>query len=137
MTLVHEELTYQIRGALLDVYNTLGPGFREETYKLALVTELEQRGIPVTREVNFEIKYRDRVIDLYRADIVVDGKVIVEWKAADTLHPRHVAQLLSYLKASGLRFGLLVTLRMILSCSSPKFTNRPTRSPDAFKYESN
>ena len=108
MTLVHEELTYQIRGALLEVYRSLGPGFREETYKLALVTELEQRGIPVAREVSFEIKYKDRVVDIYRADIVVESKVIVELKAVDTLHPRYTAQLLSYLKASGLRVGLLV-----------------------------
>ena len=108
MALVYEELSYQIRGALYEVFNTLGTGYREETYKLAEVNELERRGIPVAREVNFEIKYKDRAIDLYRADIVVDGKVILELKAADELHPRHTAQLLSYLKASGLRVGMLV-----------------------------
>jgi GxxExxY protein len=108
MALVYEELSFQIRGALFEVYNTLGPGFREETYKLAVIHELEQRGIPVAREVNFEIKYKDKIIDLYRADIVVDGKVILELKSAEALHPRHSAQLLSYLKASGLRVGMLV-----------------------------
>ena len=108
MALVYEELSYQIRGALYDVYNTLGTGFREETYKLAVVSELDQRGIPVKREVHFEIKYKGKVIDLYRADIVVDDKVILELKVADELHPRHTAQLLSYLKASGLQLGLLV-----------------------------
>ena len=108
MTLVYEELSFQIRGALYEVYNTLGPGFREETYKIAVIHELEQRGIPVAREVNFEIRYKDKVIDLYRADIVVDGKVIIELKSTDELHPRYTAQLLSYLKASGLQLGLLV-----------------------------
>ena len=108
MALLYEALSYEIRGALYEVYQGLGPGFREVTYKLALITELQQRGIPVTREVAFEIKYRDVVIDLYRADIVVDGKVILEIKAMDALHPRHTAQLLSYLKASGVRVGLLV-----------------------------
>jgi len=108
MALVYEELSYQIRGALYEVYNSLGTGFREETYKLAVVSELEQRGIPVAREVDFEIKYKGKVIDLYRADIVVDGKVILELKVAEELHPRHTAQLLSYLKASSLQLGLLV-----------------------------
>ena len=107
MPLIFAELTYQIRGALLEVYNTLGPGFREETYKLAVLSELELRGLPVAREMSFEVKYKDRVVDLYRADIIVDGKVILELKAAESLHPRHSAQLLSYLKASGLRVGLL------------------------------
>ena len=60
------------------------------------------------REVDYEIKYKGKVIDLYRADIVVDGKVVLELKAVDELHPRHTAQLLSYLKASGLQLGLLV-----------------------------
>jgi GxxExxY protein len=108
MPLLYEELSFRIRGALYEVYNTLGPGLREETYKVAVIQELEQRGIPVAREVNFEIKYKDKVIDLYRADIVVDGKVILELKSVETLHPRHSAQLISYLKASGLRVGMLV-----------------------------
>ena len=108
MALVYEELSYQIRGALYEVYNALGTGFREETYKLAVAAELEQRHISVAREVVFEITYKGKVIDLYRADIVVDGKVILELKVVDELHPRHSAQLLSYLKASGLQLGLLV-----------------------------
>jgi GxxExxY protein len=83
MALVHEELSFEIRGALYDVYKALGPGFREETYKLAVVNELQMRGIPVAREVAFEIKYKDVVIDLYRADMIVDGKVILEVKAIE------------------------------------------------------
>ncbi len=106
--LIHEELSYQIRGALFEVYNQLGPGFREETYKIAVVSELQQRGIPVEREVSIDIIYKGLPIDRYRLDIVVDEKVIIELKAVDELHPRHAAQLLSYLKASGLRLGLLV-----------------------------
>lgn len=106
--LVHEELSYQIRGALFEVYNQLGPGFREETYKLAVLSELKQRGVPVECEVSIDIFYKGLPIDRYRLDIVVDDKVILELKAVDELHPRHAAQLLSYLKASGLRLGMLV-----------------------------
>ena len=108
MALVYEELSFKIRGALYEVYNTLGPGFREETYKLAVISELQRQGIATEREVSFEILYKGVVIDLYRADIVIDGKVILELKAAETLHARHSAQLLSYLKASGMQLGLLV-----------------------------
>jgi GxxExxY protein len=106
--LVQEELSYLVRGVLYEVYNTLGPGFREETYKVAVMNELGRRGLAVAREVNFEIKYKDKAVDLYRADIVVDGKVILELKAADELYPRHTAQLISYLKASRIRVGMLV-----------------------------
>lgn len=108
MPLVYEELSYEIRGALYEVFNTLGPGFREETYKLAVVNEPTRRRIAFAFEVPFEIKYKDKVIDLYQADIDVDDKVILELKAVDELHPRHTAQLISYLKASGLRVGFLV-----------------------------
>jgi GxxExxY protein len=108
MPLVYEELSYKIRGALFEVYNNLGTGFREETYKLAVINELQRQGLTVAREVDFEVTYKGTVIDLYRADIVVDGKVIIELKAAGELHPRYTAQLLSYLKASGLQLGLLV-----------------------------
>ncbi len=105
--LIHEELSYQVRGILYEVYNTLGAGFREETYKLAVLNELGRQGIPAAREVDCEVLYKDVVVDVYRADIVVDGKIILELKAVDELHPRHTAQLISYLKASGLRVGLL------------------------------
>ena len=106
--LLYKELTYAIRGVLFDVYNPLGPGFREETYKIATLAEARRRGIRMSREVAMEIHYKGEWIDTYRADIVVDDKVILELKAVDQLHPRFKAQLLSYLRASGLRLGLLV-----------------------------
>ena len=106
--LLYEELTYRIRAALFEVHSNLGPGFREETYEIATIVELESRGIPVAREVTIPVRYKGTVIDNYRLDIVADEKVILELKAVDELHPRREAQLLSYLRASGLRLGLLV-----------------------------
>lgn len=106
--LLYEELSYKVRGILMDVYNTLGPGFREETYKLATLAEAKRQNVPTAREVTIEVKFKGEVIDAYRLDIVIDGKIILELKAVDQLHPRHRAQLLSYLKASGLRLGFLV-----------------------------
>ena len=106
--LLYKELTYQIRSVLYEVYNTLGSGFREETYKIATLAEMCRRGMKTAREVEIEVKFKGEVIDTYRLDIVVEDKIILELKAVDELHPRHQAQLLSYLRASGLRLGLLV-----------------------------
>ncbi|HRE28205.1 MAG TPA: GxxExxY protein [Anaerolineales bacterium] len=106
--LIHETLTYEIRGVLMEVYNTLGTGFREETYKQAVIAELRRRGIGTEREQPVPVIYKGDVVDTYRLDILVDGKVILELKAVEEFHPRHRAQVLSYLKVSGLRLGLLV-----------------------------
>jgi GxxExxY protein len=108
VALLYPELSYQIRGSLYEVYNALGPGFREETYKVATCTEIAQRGINVSREVDIEVIYKGTSIDRYRLDIVVDARVVLELKAVEELHPRHAAQLLAYLKASQLRLGMLV-----------------------------
>ena len=106
--LIHEEVTYAIRGMLIEVYNALGPGFREETYKTALMVEARRRGLSLAREVPIDVRYAGQIVDSYRLDLVVENKVVLELKAVDELHPRFKAQLLSYLKASGLRVGLLV-----------------------------
>ena len=106
--LLHEELTYAIRGVLFDVYNALGPGFREETYRQAVICELTLRKIPFETEKKMEVSYKGKVIDGYKMDLVVDSRVVLELKAVDELHPRFEAQLLSYLRASGARVGMLV-----------------------------
>lgn len=106
--LVHEDLSFQIRGLLMEVHNTLGPGFREETYKIAVLAEAQRRHLSVEREVAIDVNYKGQVVDQFRLDLVVEKSVILELKAVDELHPRHRAQLLSYLRASGLQLGLLV-----------------------------
>jgi GxxExxY protein len=106
--LLYEELTYRIRSVLIKVHNILGPGFREETYKQAVLLELKKQKIEFDTEKEFEIFYDDRKIDCFRLDIVVEKKVILELKAVDPLARIHESQLLSYLRASGLRVGLLV-----------------------------
>jgi GxxExxY protein len=106
--LLYEELTYRIRAVLLKIYNILGPGFREETYKRAVLLELKKQKFEFDSEKEFEVFYDDRRIDCFRLDIVVEEKVILELKAVDQLARIHESQLLSYLRASGLRVGLLV-----------------------------
>ncbi len=106
--LIYEDLTYVIRGCLMEVYNRLGPGFREETYKRAIIEELKLKGLPHSIEQIIEINYRDKVIDEYRLDLIIEGKVILELKAVREMHSKFEAQLLSYLKASELKVGFLV-----------------------------
>jgi GxxExxY protein len=106
--LLYEELTYRIRAVLIKVHNILGPGFREETYKRAVLLELKNQKIESDSEKEFDVFYADRKIDCFRLDIVVEGKVILELKAVDQLIKIHESRLHSYLRASGLRVGLLV-----------------------------
>jgi GxxExxY protein len=106
--IIYKELGYRVQGALQAVYSALGPGFREQTYQRAVKQELAKRGIPFETEKGIEISYAGETIDEYRLDLVADGRIILELKAVDNLHPRHEAQVLSYLKASGLFLGLLV-----------------------------
>lgn len=105
---LYPELSYTLQGAFYEVYNVLGPGFREETYRQALMRELRLRGIPFETEKYYDIPYKGDVADRYRADFSVDGKIIVEVKAVVTMPPAFEAYLLSYLRASKLRVGYLV-----------------------------
>ena len=105
--LLDEKLTYRIRGVLFKVHSTLGPGFREETYKRATILELRKQGLRVESEKEFTIQYDGRIIDRFRLDILVEEKIILELKAIDRLLKVHESQLMSYLKASGLKIGLL------------------------------
>ena len=102
------ELSGQILGAAIEVHRELGPGFIESVYETAFEHELRQQRLSVERQWPVKVKYKDIEIDGQRLDLLVEGKVIVELKAVDMLAPVHEAQLLSYLKATGLRLGLLI-----------------------------
>ena len=104
-----DEQTYKILGAAMEVHNHLGPGFLETVYQEALAIELSERAIPFQREVWLTVSYKGQQLRAqYRADFVCYDDVIVEVKAVETLTPRHAAQLLNYLKATGKRRGLLL-----------------------------
>ncbi|GEM_PF-158287 len=107
--LLHEALSYKIRGTLFRVYNTLGPGFREETYKQAVKRDLLKTGLPIEVEKDIPIPYEDDpAIDIYRLDILVDKKILLELKALAEIHERFVAQTLSELLASKIELAMLV-----------------------------
>jgi GxxExxY protein len=101
-------LTERIIGAAFAVANALGHGFLEVVYRNALFEELSLGGISVKKEQAFPVHYRGRQVGLYVADLVVEDRAIVELKAIDGLAQSHAAQVLNYLKASGLPVGLLM-----------------------------
>ena len=103
-----QDLTQKILEASFAVHNALGAGFLEKVYANALSLELKQMGLVCAQEVPFKVKYRDVVVGDYSADIVVEKRVLVELKACTGLDSVHEAQILNYLKASGIRVGLLM-----------------------------
>lgn len=103
------ELTYEIRGAIFDVYNALGPGLLESVYEEALVFELEQRGLTVTRQMDVPIMYKGNELKTpLRLDLLVNDQVIVELKSVEEMKPVFAKQLLTYLRLLDKRVGLLV-----------------------------
>ena len=102
------ELTYQINGAVYEVNRVLGGGFLEKVYEDALLVELRKRGLKAEAQVPITVKYKNEIVGDYFADIIVDGQVILEIKAIESLSRIHEAQLLNYLKATGYRVGLLI-----------------------------
>lgn len=105
---LYSDLTEQIIKAALKVHKQLGPGFIEKIYQRALEIELTNNKIKIEREKLLKLTYEGINIGSDKADFVIDRKVLVELKAVSELSDIHRAQLISYLKASGLRIGLLI-----------------------------
>jgi GxxExxY protein len=103
-----EDLTASVIGAAFEVSNTLGHGFIEGVYRKALVHELSIRGLSVGEEVPFDVVYKEATLGRYFCDLLVEKTVAIELKAIDRLNSTHLGQLLNYLKASGLKVGLLL-----------------------------
>ena len=106
--LLHGDLTYQIIGAAMNVHCELGPGFLESIYQKAMESELRGRGIAFEAQKRVVVSYKGEALAEHVLDPVVDGKVVIELKAARDLAPEHEAQIISYMKASGLAVGLLI-----------------------------
>lgn len=109
-----DELTGEIINAAMKVHTTLGPGLLENVYEACLVHELKRRGLQVVSQVALPVMYDDVVIELgYRLDLLVEDKIIVELKAVEKIVPIHQAQLLSYLKLSKRKLGLLINFNEV------------------------
>jgi len=132
--LPQSDLTNLIIGAGFEVHNVLGAGFLEAVYTNALTIELGHRGVPVERNVVFEVVYRGASVGRYVADLVVDRKVIVETKVAKAIDPVHRAQVSNYLRASGLEVGLVMNFGSSVQFKRVVASSRRVR--DATKDES-
>jgi GxxExxY protein len=113
--IIHREPSYQIMKAVFEVHNTLGPGYLEKVYEEALAVELELLNIPFERQKEITVIYKVRHVGQHRLDFVIDGRIVLELKSVSTLANVHKKQVLSYVKATDLRLGILVnfaTLRV-------------------------
>ena len=107
--LIHGELTAGILAGAVEVHRHLGPGLVESAYRACLAKELRSSGLEVQLERPIAINYKDLVVEAaYRADLVVENKVLVELKSVERVLQIHEAQILTYLKLTGLRVGLLI-----------------------------
>lgn len=100
-------------GAAIEVHRALGPGLLESTYEKCLCRELEMQGIAFQRQVELPVQYKGTTLDCgYRLDIVVGGRIVIELKSVEQILPIHEAQLLTYLRLSGYRLGLLMNFNV-------------------------
>lgn len=109
-----DRLAYEVIGAAIEVHRTLGPGFLETVYEHALTHELEDRGVAFERQLSVGVDYKGRRVGDGRLDFLVDGRLIVEIKAVESLLPIHTAQVISYLRAINLQLGLLLNFNVAL-----------------------
>jgi len=105
---IYKELTYKIRGAFFEVYNTLGPGFKEAIYHRALREEFTIRKIPFEEKPKLPIFYKGKKVGIYEPDFVIDGKVLVEIKSVADVLKIHELQLFYYLRGTSYKLGFLV-----------------------------
>ncbi|MEE4271425.1 MAG: GxxExxY protein [Thermoanaerobaculales bacterium] len=104
----HEELTRRIIEAFFNVHNELGYGFLEKVYENALCVAFEESGLEFEQQVPVKVEYRGRLVGEYVVDLVVEGRVIIEVKAVQAVVRKHEAQLVNYLKATGIEVGLIL-----------------------------
>jgi len=107
--MTENELSYKIIGAAIEVHKNLGVGLLENTYETALAYELKMQGLNVKQQLSLPLKYKDMFMeDAYRVDLIIEDKVIVEVKSVLELHPVFYSQVLTYLKQTNIKLGLLI-----------------------------
>lgn len=107
--MTENELSYKIIGCALEVYKNLGVGLLENAYEISLAYELKKLGLNVRQQIHLPLKYKEITIEnAYRVDLIVENKVIIEVKSVLDIHPVFHAQLLTYLKLTNIKLGLLI-----------------------------
>lgn len=129
MELIHKELTDKILKAFYEVYNQLKYGFREKIYQKALRYELTQMGIQVEEEKPVSVYYKGMLMGEYRADLLVEKKIILELKAQSTIKGPHEAQLLNYLRAMPIEIGFVLNFGLKPEFERTVFDNARKKLP--------
>jgi len=111
--IIHKELSYKIIELALEVHNELGCGFLKKVYENAVMVLFEREHIPAKQQAPADVYFQNKVVGQYYADILVDNKIILELKTVDTIANVHAAQVLNYLRATGMK------LRLILNFAKP------------------
>lgn len=106
--LKHRELSRKIIRSFYDVYNELGTGFLESVYENAMCFVLQNTGLKVRKQYPLKVYFRGNLVDNYKADLIVENKILIELKAVSTMLSEHEAQIINYLKATEINFGLLM-----------------------------
>jgi len=118
--MIENEISYKVRGIIFDIYNNLGPGLYESVYEEVLAFELSKVNLKFSRQIPLPVIWKDLIMEHgFRADIIVENKVIIEIKSIELIANVHHKQLLTYLRISNLRLGLLVNFN-----SEPLFIKR-------------
>jgi GxxExxY protein len=108
-----DRLSKEVIGAAIEVHRVLGPGLLESAYEESLAWELTNRGVKVDRQVAIPVRYKElRIEDGYRIDMLVNKELILELKSVDSFQPVHTAQMLTYLKMTGYKLGLLLNFKV-------------------------
>jgi len=108
------EISFLIRGAIFEVFKTLGPGLLESVYERALVHELLAKDLRVATQVGIPVRYKNQELDLgFRMDILVEDAIIIEVKSIEAIHDVHKKQLLTYLKLADKKLGILVNFNTV------------------------
>ena len=106
-------ISFAIIQAAIEIHRTLGPGLLESVYRSCMIHEITERGLSVVAEQSVAIRYKNLILDVgYRLDLLVEGVVIVELKSVEVILPVHRAQLLSYLRLTNRRLGLLINFNV-------------------------
>src|SRR3954470_14891230 len=128
-SLKHSDITQKVIGVLYEAYNELGEGFLESVYQNAMSLALGQSGLQVAREVSLPVFFRGQMVGDFRADLIVNGVVIVELKSARNIESSHEAQIYNYLRSTEIEVGLLLNFgprahfrRVAFENSRKKFT---------------
>ena len=112
---IENMLTSHVIGCAIDIHKALGPGLLESVYEVSLAYELEEVGFDVKRQVSIPVRYKEIKHDVgFRADLLVEDKLIIEIKSVENLAPVHYAQTLTYLKLSGMKLALLINFNNVI-----------------------